>query len=155
VRRTTASAAKGLKAIPRGSEHRLRAVEPHPDKMGAVALQQGQEAPVARTKVEYSTDVARDVIKQHLLALTPPRELVGAVQVAPNVLGGGPFLGWHATIIRHRTPRTRSGNGACNVGTQSTFPPRAGCATAPPLSQRRDAVARARGDEQGRDHLRA
>src|SRR5207253_3082068 len=84
-----------LEACPRGIEHHLRDIESDATETRAVALQHGKQPPVPGAEFEHPSDVGGNVLNQHAISLGSARELIGALQVATNVVSGAPFPSGH------------------------------------------------------------
>jgi hypothetical protein len=58
-----------------------------------------EQAPVAGADVERASSALGQLLEQHALALGAMRELLGALEIAPDVHGVGPLAVRHPRII--------------------------------------------------------
>jgi hypothetical protein len=109
-------------ALARGVEHERREVETQAEHRGALGLQEGQQTAVAGAEVEDARGPARHVVEQDALSLGAVAVLVGAPEIAADVLGGRPLRCGHALTLRTRARRV----GACAPRPAGTPRPPAG-----------------------------
>src|ERR1700728_4063822 len=72
-------------------EHDLGEVNTDANDLGTIALQQREQATVARSEVKYATTVARYLFEQDALSLCAMREAVGPVEIVQDALRVSPL----------------------------------------------------------------
>ena len=91
-----------VEPLPGRGEHDLGEVETDALHLRALAPQEIEQPAVAGPDVEDPTGVARHVLEQDALPLSPARKLIRPPQVVIDVLGVRPLLGVHGVNYRGR-----------------------------------------------------